>query len=100
MSASFICCPRGSLGYALARVGFDDTEAGLVRCHSNEWIVDDMHSSLGSALRYWTATRDSAVWVFSGLAEGNEQWGQLRDEIMDRLRAINRKNQEHQAVRR
>jgi hypothetical protein len=81
-------------------VGFDDTEAGLVRCHDNEWIIEEMHSPLESALRYWTATRDSAVWVFSGLTEGDGQWEQLRDEIMDRLRVINRKNQEHQAVRR
>jgi hypothetical protein len=59
-----------------------------------------MHASLGDALRYRIATRDNVVWVFSGLTEGDEQWGQLRDEIMDRLRVINRKNQEHQAVRR
>ena len=100
MSATFICCLPGSLGHALARVGFDDTEQGLVRCHRNDWSIQDMHASLGEALRYRIATRDNVVWTFSGLTEGDEQWAQLRDEIMDRLGVINRKNLEHQAVRR
>jgi hypothetical protein len=94
LSATFICCRPGSVGHALARVGFDDTEAGLVRCHNNAWIIDDMHSPLDSALRYRAATRDNVVWVFSGLAEGDERWEQLRDGIMDRLAALSRWNRQ------
>ena len=94
MSATFICCPPGSLGYALARIGFDDAEAGLVRCHRNEWTMGDMHASLEDSLRYWTVTRDRALWVFSGLNEADERWEHLRDGIMDRLGVINRKNRE------
>jgi hypothetical protein len=85
------------LGYALARVGFDDAEQGLVRCHRNDWTIQDMHASLGDALRYRIATRDNVVWVFSGLAEGDGQWEQLREGIMDRLAAINRKRREVRA---
>ena len=91
MSATFICCPPGSLGYALARIGFDDAEAGLVRCHRNEWTIEDMHASLGDALRYRIATRDNVVWLFSGLTKGDERWGQLREGIMRRLSVIDRK---------
>lgn len=100
MNATFICCRLGSLGHALSRVGFDDTEVGLVRCHDNDLIICDMHTPLDEALRYRIATRDNVVWAFSGLDQGDEQWAQLRDEIMGRLNVINRKNQEHQAVRR